>query len=94
MESNQLDILQGGHNVGRFVKSGKAITAGNWKLIYVVSDCVITAFTDTADVNQIPLWDISGETIPAGTILFSHNAKGVKTLTLSSGSAFVYGTML
>jgi hypothetical protein len=91
MENNQLDILQGGHEIGKFVKSGKAITAGKWRIFFCQEDCVITAFTDTSNTDQIPLWDISGETIKAGTILFCHNSKGIKTLTLSSGSGFVYG---
>ena len=93
MENNQLDVLQGGHQVGKFVASGKAITDGNYKIFVVLKACVVTAFTDTDDVNQIPLWNISGETLEAGTILFAHNSKGIKTLTLSSGNGHVLGTM-
>jgi hypothetical protein len=91
--NNQLDVLQGGHQQIKFVKSGKAITAGNWSIFYVQEDCVITAMTDTADVNQLPLLDIATETIKAGTVLFCWNSRGIKTLTLSSGSGFVMGVL-
>jgi len=93
MENNQLDILQGGHVTGKFFKSGKAISSGNYKIAVIQADCVVTGFTDTDDVDQIPLWDIAGETIKAGTILFAHNCKGIKTLTVSSGSGYVLGQM-
>jgi hypothetical protein len=93
MENNQLDILQGGHVVGKFFKSGKAITAGDYKIAVLQEDAVVTAFTDEDNVDQIPLWDIAGETLKAGTILFAHNSKGIKTLTVTSGSGFVLGNM-
>jgi hypothetical protein len=92
-ENNQLDILQGGHNSWKYFDSGKAISAGNWKIAYFQEDAVITTFTDTADVNQITLGDISGETIKAGVVLFAQNSKGIKALSVSSGSGFVFGTM-
>jgi len=93
MENNQLDILQGGHVTGKFVASGKAITGGNWRIFVVLKACVITAFTGTDDVDQIALWNIAGETLEAGTILFAQNNKGIKTLTLSSGNGHVLGSM-
>jgi hypothetical protein len=93
MENNQLDILQGGHVTGKFFKSGKAISGGDYKIAVIQSACVVTGFTDENDVDQIPLWDIAGETLEAGTILFAHNSKGIKTLSVSSGSGFALGNM-
>jgi len=93
MENNQLDILQGGHVVGKFFKSGKAITAGDYKIAVLQEDAVVTSFTDEDDIDQIALWNISGETLKAGTILFAHNSKGIKSLTVSSGSGFALGNM-
>ena len=52
MENNQLDVLQGGHNDGKFFNSAKAISAGNWKVIYFQEDSVINTWTDTKDANQ------------------------------------------
>ena len=93
MDQNQLDALQGGHKVGKIVKSGKPITASSYKILLIVEDSVISVFTDTTDIDQIALWGISGDTIKAGTILFCHNYKGIKALTFTSGSGFVYGTI-
>jgi len=93
MEKNQMAILQGGHQAWKYFDSGKAISAGNWKMVFFQEDAVVTAWTDTADVDQIALGNIAGETIKAGTILFAQNSKGTKTLSVSSGSGFVFGTM-
>lgn len=92
-ENNQLDILQGGHNSWKYFDSGKAISAGNWKIIYFQEDSVVTTWTDTSDVDQIALGNIAGETIKAGGVLFAQNSKGTKSLAVSSGSGFVFGTM-
>lgn len=93
MENNQLDVLQGGHNDGRFFNSAKPISAGNWKVIYFQEDSVISAWTDTRDGNQRTAWNIGSETIKAGTLLFAQNSLGTKTLSVTSGSGFVFGIM-
>jgi len=93
MENNQLDILQGGHVNGKFFKDSKPISAGNYRIAVLQEDAIVTEFTDEDDVDQIPLWDIAGETLKAGAILFAHNSKGIKTLEVSSGSGFALGSM-
>jgi len=93
MENNQLDILQGGHVLGKFFKDSKAISAGNYRIAVLQEDCIVTGFTDVDDVDQIELWDIAGETLKAGTILFAHNSRGIKTLSVSTGSGYALGSM-
>lgn len=93
MENNQLDVLQGGHNDGKFFNSSKAISSGNWKIIYFQEDSVINTWTDSQDANQKTAWNIGTETIKAGTVLWALNSLGTKTLSVTSGSGFVFGTI-
>ena len=90
---SQLDALQGGHKVGKLVTASKGITNGNWKLFVPQEDTVIASFVATDDSNQMTAWNIGTETIKAGTVLFAQDLKGIKTLTLTSGSGFVYDSL-
>lgn len=89
-----IEKLLGGGKKGKFFKNGKAITGGNYAFIYFQEDTVLTTFTDSKDGNQITAWDISGETIKAGTVLFAQGGLGIKALTVSSGSGFVFDEIL
>lgn len=93
MENNQLDVLQGGHQVWKYFDSAKPITSGSWKIVYFQEDSVVTEWTDTNDTDQIALGNIAGETLKAGDILWAQNSLGTKTLEVSSGSGFVFGTI-
>jgi hypothetical protein len=89
-----IELLQGGGVSGVFCKSGKPVSNSRYKFIYFQEDSVISAFTSTTNVDEIALWNISGETIKAGTLLFAHNGEGIKNVTLSSGSAFLFDSVI
>ena len=91
-KGSQSDLLQGGHILGVFTNSSKAISGGSYSILVIQEDCVITSMTDTADRDIKAQWNIGTETIKAGTILFAHNQVGIKTVVLASGSGFVLGS--
>jgi hypothetical protein len=93
--ATQLELLQGGYQDGIFINASKPITGTtasttSYKFVYFQEDSVINTFTNTADGNEKLLWNIGTESIKAGTLLFAHRGLGIKSLTLTSGSGFLF----
>lgn len=84
------ELLLGGFQKGKFTDSSAAISDASYKFVYFQEDSVITTFTGTDNSNQLSAWGLSGKTVKAGVVLFAQGGVGIKALTLSSGSAFVF----
>ena len=88
------ELLLGGFMSGKFVDTTAPITASKYKFVYFQEDSVVSVFTGTDDSNQVTAWGISSKTIKAGVVLFAQGGQGIKALTLTSGSAFVFDEVI
>lgn len=95
--ATDISNLLGGFVDGSYVNTSKPITNGKFKFVYFQEDSTVSVFTSTglSNTNELTLWNLSTtDVIKAGTILFSHNGLGIKALTLTSGSAFVFDSVI
>ena len=92
--STTTELLLGGFQKGKFTDSSSAITNAKYQFVYFQEESVVSVFTGTDDSNQVTAWGISGKTIKAGVTLFAQGGQGIKALTLTSGSAFVFDEII
>jgi hypothetical protein len=92
--STTTELLLGGFQKGKFTDSSAPITNAKYQFVYFQEDSVMTIFTGSDNSNQLTAWGLSGKTVKAGVILFAQGGQGIKALTLSSGSAFVFDEII
>jgi hypothetical protein len=85
--STILEQIGGGHR-GQLYING-AVTGKSFHTLIVHADCVFTVLSDSAGVNLLADYALSGVTVKAGTLITT-NGNPITNVTVSSGSVFGY----
>lgn len=85
--STVLEQIAGGHRGQKYISS--SITGQKFHTIIVHDDAVIDLLTDTAGVNLVTDYNISGVTLRAGTVITT-KGNPIASAGVASGSLMGY----
>lgn len=85
--STVIEQIAGGHRGQKYISS--TITGQKFHTLVVHSDCIFTALSDTASVDLLADYNLTGITVKAGTVITT-KGNPIATVTISSGSVFGY----